>query len=397
MPPSCHKKKLFLFFRMKNCPIVQILQHEYAAWYLVCAGWSDTRTLYFVHPDICGDYFRAGRLLLPADKILSNRVNIRVDDRDIRDVSVPSPRHGFIYYLLKKVDKGLLDSRHSDYLSAEWAKDPAGCERQLHRFWVNADVNLIAKAANDNNWAIVRTDLSRLQKSLDVKLRFSFKHRTLELIRIARRILRPTGLLVVFLGSDGVGKSTVIKIVSEELAPAFRKTKIYHLRPFFGQPLGDICNPDPQKNPQRGIPSSLAKLLLWWADYTIGYLMEIFPKKVRSTLVLFDRYYHDILVDHRRYRYGGPIWLARVLARLISQPDIFILLDAPPEIVHSRKQEVTFEETRRQRIAYVELIGELKCAHLVNAAKPVDQVVNEVEKIILSYMDTRTTRWMDIQ
>jgi thymidylate kinase len=102
-------------------------------------------------------------------------------------------------------------------------------------------------------------------------------------------------------------------------------------------------------------------------------------------------------VDHRRYRYGGPVWLARVLARLIPQPDIFILLDAPPEVVQSRKKEVTFEETRRQRFAYIELIGELECAHVVNASKPLDQVVNEVENIILGYLDTRAMRRMDIR
>jgi thymidylate kinase len=362
---------------------------------MVCVASSDTGRLNFVHPDICGDYFRGGRLFLRVDEILRQRTTVRVNSKKFNNISVPSPCHGFIYYLLKKIDKGQLDTRHSDYLSAEWAKDPAGCSKELRRFWAVSDVELISQAAIDNNWDVVRAELCSLQKMLDANLQRLVKHRWFEVLRIAQRIFRPTGLTVAFLGSDGVGKSTILAKVGEELAPAFRRTRHYHLRPFFGRsPVSKICNSNPQGQAPRGILSSLAKLLLWWADYTAGYLLEIFPRKVRSTLILFDRYYHDILIDPRRYRYGGPAWLATIIAWLIPQPDIFILLDAPPEIVRLRKQEVPLGETSRQRIAYLELTGKLNSAYVVNAARPVDLVLSDVEKIILSYMADRTSRRM---
>ena len=57
--------------------------------------------------------------------------------------------------------------------------------------------------------------------------------------------------------------------------------------------------------------------------------------------MLFDRYHGDLLVDPRRYRYGGPMSLARLIVRFMPQPDLVFFLDATPEILLARKQEVS--------------------------------------------------------
>ena len=46
------------------------------------------------------------------------------------------------------------------------------------------------------------------------------------------------------------------------------------------------------------------------------------------------------LVDPRRYRYGGPTWYAKLLARAIPEPDLVILLDADEFSIAARKCEV---------------------------------------------------------
>ena len=53
------------------------------------------------------------------------------------------------------------------------------------------------------------------------------------------RMVQPTGLLVAMLGADGAGKSTVLAQVEDDLAPAYRRTKRYHLRPHFGRVTAD--------------------------------------------------------------------------------------------------------------------------------------------------------------
>jgi len=199
--------------------------------------------------------------------------------------------------------------------------------------------------------------------------------------------------MVVFLGADGSGKSSVIERITADLAPSFRRTRYFHLRPGIGtKQHGGAPVTDPHAQPARGWVGSVAKIGYLLFDYTVGWWVKVRPLLVRSTLVIFDRYYHDILVDPRRYRYGGPMGLAGLVGRLIPKPDLWILLDAPPEVLQARKQEVPFEETTRQRDAYLALSPHLSNFQTVDAARPLGLVVNEVDDIILEHLAARTGR-----
>jgi thymidylate kinase len=193
-------------------------------------------------------------------------------------------------------------------------------------------------------------------------------------------------VIVVFLGPDGCGKSSVIERLRKELAKVFSEIRVLHLRPRMGRrgiPQGPPVV-DPHSSPARGLVSSLVKLFYLLVDYTTIYRWKWQTRARRSsTLIVFDRYFHDLLVDPRRYRYGAPIWLARCIARLVPSPDLWVLLDAPPEVIRSRKQEVTFEETVRQRQAYLVLASCLRNAHVVDASPPLEQVSRSVERLIL--------------
>lgn len=107
---------------------------------------------------------------------------------------------------------------------------------------------------------------------------------------------------------------------------------------------------------------------------------------------MFDRYYDDLLVDPRRYRYGGPLWLARLTRRLVPRPQLVVLLDASPELLWVRKHEVALEETARQRDAYLRLVRGLRNGCVVDASEPLDRVVANVESILLDHMQERISR-----
>lgn len=94
--------------------------------------------------------------------------------------------------------------------------------------------------------------------------------------------------------------------------------------------------------------------------------------------MLFDRYHADLLVDPKRYRYGGPIFLARLASRLMPQPDLVIFLDAEPEVLLSRKQEVSREALEAGRAAYRGIGSSLKGFVEIDAGKTLDHVVTEV-------------------
>jgi thymidylate kinase len=109
----------------------------------------------------------------------------------------------------------------------------------------------------------------------------------------------------------------------------------------------------------------------------------------RAALVVHDRHLIDALVDPRRYRYGGPQWLLRLIWRLTPKSDLVILLDAPPEVLQARKQEVPFAETARQRDAYLALVKPMSNGHVVDANRPLEQVVAEVNDILLQHVARR--------
>jgi thymidylate kinase len=144
--------------------------------------------------------------------------------------------------------------------------------------------------------------------------------------------------------------------------------------------------------------ASVTRALLYWCVfYTFCYRMTARLALARDTLLIHDRHLVDALVDSRRYRYGGPHWLLRFTWQLMPKPDIIILLDAPPEVLQARKQEVAFEETARQRRAYLSLMETFKNGHVVDASRPLRLVVSDVNDIILRYLMTRIVNRLGLQ
>src|SRR5256884_6348710 len=94
---------------------------------------------------------------------------------------------------------------------------------------------------------------------------------------------------------------------------------------------------------------SMVRLLAVLVDYWVGEVVLIRPLLAQSGLLVYDRNFHDILVDTKRYRYGGPLWLLHLLERMVPHNElVFLTLEADPETILQRKQEVSPEEVGRQ-------------------------------------------------
>jgi thymidylate kinase len=194
-------------------------------------------------------------------------------------------------------------------------------------------------------------------------------------------------VIVVFLGPDGCGKSSVIEQLQSRLSGKFPILEVFHLRPRWGRGGVRQGPPvvDPHNLPPRSATLSFVKLVYLALDYNLVNLWRCLDWATRSPrLIIFDRYYHDILVDPRRYRYGAPMWLARWFARLVPTPDLWIVLDAPADVIHLRKQEVSLAETARQCQAFRRLVDGFPNAHVVDATVPMDGVVRSAEALILA-------------
>jgi hypothetical protein len=160
-----------------------------------------------------------------------------------------------------------------------------------------------------------------------------------------------------------------------------RTVKMRHLKPRFVAELRNQPNiivVDPHGKPSRGALLSLVKIVVWLIE---EWYADLFHER-KETVLICDRYYHDLLVDPKRYRFGAPLWMARLVGRLMPQPKLWILLNAPAEVLQARKQEVTPEETARQCNAYLAFFHKLPEHRIVDASQRLDKVIADAARAI---------------
>jgi serine acetyltransferase/thymidylate kinase len=209
-----------------------------------------------------------------------------------------------------------------------------------------------------------------------------------ERLESLRRWRQPSGLLIACMGPEGSGRSSVIAQLSARPLAPFREAHTMELRPRMMRPVP--VNPDSRI--PRGSFGIMAKLMMFVADYWLGYWLRIRPKLVDSTLVVSNRYYDDVLVDPRRYRIDRPRALARVLLPWIPRPELWLVFDVPSEVLQTRTREVAAEEAARLRREYRRVLRRQEDVVVLDASQPLDEVSAEAERAIVAQLARRTAR-----
>lgn len=203
------------------------------------------------------------------------------------------------------------------------------------------------------------------------------------------RFAKPSGMVVAILGTDGVGKSTIITAIEPTLSAATHGAFIVkHLRPGLLPPLARLKGKQAQQNgpvtdPHKSSPSgslgSLLRVVYLIIDYVLGYWLVVRPKIAKApTIVLFDRYAYDMALDPRRFRIGLSRRLVWWFARFAPKPDLIICLHGDPDIIVARKQELPLEEVRRQTAALLDFAKHEPRAVLISTEGTVEQARNDL-------------------
>jgi len=380
------------FCNDSDCRLVQVLKHEVTAFYYVLSFLDENKEVAYLHPDICSDYCREGRLLISSDRFLKNKRIAKSRSGDEKPFYAPPPEVDFIYYLIKKIEKGSVDQVQLAHLRYRYFESPFECEEYAKEYFTDIEISSFLKYIKDNKLDGINNVLPKLKRKLLMSRRSTVWGKCKNVFRKTKRIFQPTGLIIAFLGPDGAGKTAIGECLEKDLAPAFRGVRRFHLKPrvlLKDRNQSGVSVDDPHSQPSRGVVASLLKLGYFLADYLWGFISLIQQLKIRSHLIIFDRYFHDLLVDPVRYRYGAPMWVAKLVSVFIPKPDLFIILDAPANVIQARKQEVSLEETERQRKAYLEFAASQDNCIVLDTSIGIEETALLGSTKVLEFMEER--------
>ncbi|WP_298782531.1 hypothetical protein [uncultured Polaribacter sp.] len=363
------------FCKKENFKIVQIYHQEVFAKNIFIYNSASGEIL---NLDIYGVLHAFNVVYFDETTIFNKRIQYK-------DVFKIANNQEFFHYLLKKVCKREVSKKTFNTLRKLYVSDKENCKKILAEHLINTSNKIIKSFEEDDYDAFnqiidyVFKDIKRQSATLNYKIK--------DKIRIVKRILKPTGISIAFLGSDGSGKTTIIDRVTAAVLP-FRKTQYFHLKPIYTKSENSGVTSDPHKFKPYGALKSYVKLLYFFVQYNFGWLKNILPLKISSTLIIFDRYFDDLIVDNKRYRYGGGVTIASFFRRFIKKPSLYFVLTAEPEIIFKRKQEVTFEELKRQINGYRALTKNKNYVH-INVDNSPDKIVKEVVNTLMNKMHER--------
>lgn len=109
--------------------------------------------------------------------------------------------------------------------------------------------------------------------------------------------------------------------------------------------------------------------------------------QLQGRIVLFDRhFFFDAAPEEFDLQSRSTMFYDRLFFWLINhaypRPSVAIFLDAPPEVLYSRKGEASPEYLAWQREQYMKQGAKLAHFIRVDATQPLEDVIHEVEQII---------------
>jgi len=370
------EKIIASFCKETNYKIVQIYHQEV---------WAKNIFLYnevnqcFLNLDLYGELSRAKTFYFKENEVFQ-KLN------EYNNLPILAHYQEFIYYFIKRLTKKKLSIANFYHLRKLYLKDTKRCQLVIQKFFPNKNTLVFDILKNNTYDALILVSDLLINDILENK-GISFSSFFLNVLRILKRINKPTGISISFLGPDGAGKSTIINNLKQTPLP-FRRHDYFHLKPINKTDETTQTVSQPHKFEPYSSLKSYMKLLYFIKQYNFGWVKNIITLKIKSSLVIFDRFYDDLLVDNKRYRYGGRIKVAKLVRIIIPKPELYFVLTANASVIHQRKKEVPYSELKRQINAYQSLVDNKRYFHINVDRKP-NVITTEIIHLLMNKMHER--------
>lgn len=338
--------------------------------------------IHIVHFDFFPTFSWSGYVLIDNKTLLDN-----TDKKTIYHMAAPE---------VEAVTKLFIRLLHNGYIKSKYKKDIVTVFREKQE-----KVNTILKCFLDDDAVqyvsntVYKEEWKELEKNREYLVKMIKRNSRKEIVKqkiyLVRKAMGKAGIMVVFEGTDGSGKSTIIDSLPDVLGNSFPKGMIdyYHWRPGLikkekTSKYGKVTVvTEPHAKEPYGKIKSFIKFMFFNLDYILGYWCKIRWQVSKGHLVVFDRYYYDYYLDKLRYRLDISDRILDLLKKIIPKPDITFLLVGDSQILYERKKEIPIEEIERQIQRIKKKQNKFNNSVIIDVNKSIEEVVEDVSIQIL--------------
>ena len=317
----------------------------------------------YLELDLINRFERKGIIYLDAETILNSAINKN-------HLRLASEIHNFEYIMLfNMINESDVPTRYREYYTSQSFSERAEIFSYIcnkYDLSINTLDELYDRKLRGPKKILRQVLAQPINKGLP-KLLHKFRY----LGDVIRDTINSKGITVTFSGVDGAGKSTVLENVRVTLQKKYRqKTVVLRHRPSMLPILSSIKHGKknaekltsqnlPRQGNNKSTISSLIRFLYYYVDYIIGQYYVYFRYTLRGYTVLYDRYYFDFIIDSKRSNISLPKPILKWCYYFVFKPKVNVFLYAPPEIILSRKQEMSSNDIQQLTGEYRELFEEL--------------------------------------